>query len=83
MKTGRLTFSSVPLLPVPPGAAVAAAHHYCPNFSVKTPPPLAGSYRVPCRFWEAWVLLRKFCLKIIVIFVKDPILQGVFVCLQS
>ena len=39
--------------------------------------PFAGAYRERSCFWEALVLLRKFFLKLVVIFVRIPDLQGV------
>ena len=39
--------------------------------------PVAAAYKYSCRWWEALVMLRKLFLKIVAIFVVNPILKGV------
>jgi hypothetical protein len=38
--------------------------------------PSSDGYREKCRWWEAIVLVRKFFLQLIVVFIGDPVIQG-------
>jgi hypothetical protein len=33
-------------------------------------------YRVDCRWYEAIVMLRKFVVQLILVFIADPVIQG-------
>ena len=37
---------------------------------------LPEGYKESCRWWEAVVMLRKFMIQLILVFVSDPIIQG-------
>ena len=45
--------------------------------------PAAAAYKYSCRWWEALVMLRKLFLKIVAIFVVNPILKGVQTCVHE